>query len=99
MISPSSSFPGPCHSVYNSVKSISLSEVVADGMGFFAYSGMAPIIRAILSNLVGEEVANEIRIIANDVVVFPDGKWEIQYRHPSRWVTTFPAWLILIRQT
>lgn len=68
-------------------------------MGFFAYSGMAPIIRAILSNLVGEEVANEIRIIANDVVVFPDGKWEIQYRHPSRWVTTFPAWLILIRQT
>jgi len=55
---------------------------------FFIYSGMAPIIRAILSNLVGEEVADEIQIIANDVVVFPDGKWEIRYRHPSRCVTT-----------
>ncbi|KAG6844499.1 hypothetical protein H0H87_006385 [Tephrocybe sp. NHM501043] len=46
-------------------------------------SGMAPLIRAVLSNLIGEESANEIEIIANDVTVNPDGKWEIKYRHPS----------------
>jgi len=45
---------------------------------------MAPLIRAVLANLVGEDSANEIAIIANDVTVFPDGKWEIQFRHPSR---------------
>jgi len=48
-------------------------------------SGMAPIIRAVLSNLVPEEDANEIDIIANDAIVQPDGKWEIQFRHPSRY--------------
>ena len=47
-------------------------------------SGMAPLIRVVLSNLVGDEAANEIEIIANDVTVFPDGKWEIKFRHPSR---------------
>ncbi|KAF8730661.1 hypothetical protein AX14_005305 [Amanita brunnescens Koide BX004] len=46
-------------------------------------SGMAPIIRAVLSNLVGDEDANEIEIIANDADVRPDGSWEIKYRHPS----------------
>ncbi|KIM35692.1 hypothetical protein M413DRAFT_449632 [Hebeloma cylindrosporum] len=46
-------------------------------------SGMAPLIRAVLSNLVGPEAADEIEIIANDVTVFPDGKWEIKFRHPS----------------
>lgn len=46
-------------------------------------SGMAPLIRAVLSNLVGEESANEIDIIANDVTIHPDGKWDIEYRHPS----------------
>ena len=46
---------------------------------------MAPLIRAVLSNLIGEEAASEIQIIANDVKVFPDGKWDIQFRHPSRW--------------
>lgn len=45
---------------------------------------MAPIIRAVLSNLVGNEAANEIDIIANDAIVHPDGKWEIKYRHPTR---------------
>ncbi|KAG5641021.1 hypothetical protein DXG03_006374 [Asterophora parasitica] len=44
---------------------------------------MAPLIRAVLSNLVGEESANEIDIIANDAIVHSDGKWEIKYRHPS----------------
>lgn len=48
---------------------------------------MAPIIRAVLSNLVGEKDANEIEIIANDANVRPDGSWEIKYRHPSRSVT------------
>ena len=47
-------------------------------------SGMAPLIRVVLSNLVGDEAANEIEIIANDVTVFPDGKWEIKFRHPTR---------------
>ncbi|KAF9051640.1 HAD-like domain-containing protein [Panaeolus papilionaceus] len=46
-------------------------------------SGMAPLIRAVLSNLLGSEAANEIDIIANDVVVQRGGKWEIQFRHPS----------------
>ncbi|KAF8155689.1 HAD-like domain-containing protein [Crassisporium funariophilum] len=46
-------------------------------------SGMAPLIRAVLSNLLGDEAAAEIDIIANDVDIFPDGKWEIKFRHPS----------------
>ena len=45
---------------------------------------MAPIIRAVLSNLVSEKDANEIDIIANDAIVHSDGRWEIQFRHPSR---------------
>jgi len=50
-------------------------------------SGMEPIIRAVLTNLISEEEANEIDIIANDVE-FTDpekvGKtWEIVYRHPE----------------
>ncbi|EGO04099.1 hypothetical protein SERLA73DRAFT_175860 [Serpula lacrymans var. lacrymans S7.3] len=46
-------------------------------------SGMEPVIRAVLSNLVGEEDAKEIEIISNDVEIHPDGKWAIKYRHPS----------------
>jgi len=46
-------------------------------------SGMAPLIRAVLSNLIGDEQAKEIEIVSNEVIVHPDGKWEIQYRHPS----------------
>lgn len=45
---------------------------------------MAPLIRAVLSNLIGKEAASEVQIIANEVTEFSDGKWEIQYRHPSR---------------
>jgi 2-hydroxy-3-keto-5-methylthiopentenyl-1-phosphate phosphatase len=45
---------------------------------------MAPIIRAVLSGLVGDEAASEIDIISNDVQIHSDGKWEIQFRHPSR---------------
>lgn len=61
-------------------------------------SGMAPIIRAILSNLIGDKDANEIDIIANDAVVRADGSWEIKYRHPSRSVATmycYPRFLTL----
>ncbi len=52
-------------------------------------SGMEPIIRAVLTNLLSEAEAAEIDIIANDVE-FTDlekvGKtWEIVYRHPERW--------------
>lgn len=46
-------------------------------------SGMAPLIRAVLSNLIGEEDSSKIEIVSNEVIVHPDGKWEIQYRHPS----------------
>lgn len=45
---------------------------------------MAPLIRVVLSNLLGDVAANEIEIIANDVTVFPDGKWDIEFRHPTR---------------
>ncbi|KAH9848787.1 HAD-like domain-containing protein [Lenzites betulinus] len=46
-------------------------------------SGMAPLIRAVLSNLIGEEDSQTIEIVSNEVDVQPDGKWEIKYRHPS----------------
>jgi 2-hydroxy-3-keto-5-methylthiopentenyl-1-phosphate phosphatase len=45
---------------------------------------MTPTIRAVLSNLVGEEDAKDIDIISNDVVIQPNGRWEIKYRHPTR---------------
>ncbi|GAA5951847.1 hypothetical protein JCM21900_004164 [Sporobolomyces salmonicolor] len=46
-------------------------------------SGMIPIIRAILTNLVGEEDAARIQIVANDVQHLEDGKWTIKYLHPE----------------
>ncbi|KAJ9114924.1 hypothetical protein QFC20_001297 [Naganishia adeliensis] len=50
-------------------------------------SGMAPIIRAVLTNLISEEEASSIDIIANDVEYLDDAKtgekWEIVYRHPE----------------
>ena len=48
---------------------------------------MAPIIRAVLSKLIGEEDAQTIEIISNDVNLKGDGKhhWNIQYRHPTRY--------------
>ncbi|KAF8069232.1 HAD-like domain-containing protein [Lyophyllum atratum] len=58
-------------------------------------SGMAPLIRAVLSNLVGEEAAAEIEIIANDVTIHADEKWDIQYRHPSSGFGHDKSWAIL----
>ncbi|KAF8609158.1 hypothetical protein BDV93DRAFT_484514 [Ceratobasidium sp. AG-I] len=46
-------------------------------------SGMAPLIRAVLSNLIGEEDAAKIDIISNDVRHDEDGSWHIVYRHPE----------------
>ncbi|PCH35181.1 hypothetical protein WOLCODRAFT_139782 [Wolfiporia cocos MD-104 SS10] len=46
-------------------------------------SGMDPLIRAVLSNLIGDEDAAKIEIVSNEVKIHPDGKWDIQYRHPS----------------
>jgi 2,3-diketo-5-methylthio-1-phosphopentane phosphatase len=46
-------------------------------------SGMTPIIRAVLSNLIGDEDAKDIEIISNDVTIHADGKWELKYRHPT----------------
>ncbi|THH30305.1 hypothetical protein EUX98_g3888 [Antrodiella citrinella] len=46
-------------------------------------SGMAPLIRAVLSKLIGDEEASQIEIIANDTIIHEDGTWEIKYRHPS----------------
>lgn len=43
-------------------------------------SGMKPIIKALLQNLVGEESIDQIEIISNDVKVNEDGSWEIIYR-------------------
>lgn len=59
-------------------------------------SGMAPIIRAVLSNFVSDEVANSIDIIANDVEIEPNGHWTIKFRHPTRLfpLYSFPAILI-----
>lgn len=45
---------------------------------------MEPLIRAVISNLIGDD-ANEIEIISNTANVHPDGSWNIQYRHPSRY--------------
>ena len=45
---------------------------------------MAPIIRAALSTLGGEGNFNAIDIISNDVKIESDGKWTIEYRHPTR---------------
>ena len=47
-------------------------------------SGMEPLIRAVLSKLIGAEGAAQIDIIANGVKVENDGTWEIQFRHPER---------------
>ena len=57
---------------------------VLDRIAEFVCSGMAPFIRAVLSKHIGDEEANEIEIISNDVEILPDGKWRIKYRHPSR---------------
>ncbi|KAI0676188.1 HAD-like domain-containing protein [Trametes maxima] len=46
-------------------------------------SGMAPLIRAVLSSLIGEDDARAIEIVSNEVDVRPDGSWEIKYRHPT----------------
>ncbi|KAG7094648.1 hypothetical protein E1B28_005472 [Marasmius oreades] len=45
--------------------------------------GMTPTIRAVLSNLLGEEEASQIEVISNDVDSHADGTWSIKFRHPS----------------
>jgi 2-hydroxy-3-keto-5-methylthiopentenyl-1-phosphate phosphatase len=45
---------------------------------------MAPLIRAVLSKLIGNEEASKIEIISNDVQIETNGHWEIKYRHPER---------------
>jgi len=45
-------------------------------------SGMEPLIRAVLSNLLGDD-ANDIEIISNSVDVHEDGSWNIKFRHPA----------------
>lgn len=49
------------------------------------FSGMTPIIRAVLSKNLGDLIADQMEIISNDVQYKPDGRWTIQYRHPSRY--------------
>ncbi|KAG8855325.1 hypothetical protein FRB96_007123 [Tulasnella sp. 330] len=46
-------------------------------------SGMEPLIRAVLNNLIGETDAKEIDVISNTVKIEENGKWNIQYRHPE----------------
>ena len=49
---------------------------------------MAPIIRAVLTNLISAEEASSINIIANDVEYTDEAQegktWKIVYRHPER---------------
>ncbi len=51
-------------------------------------SGMTPIIRAIFSNLIGQEEADKIDVISNEVNFTDKEKkgetWEIVYRHPDK---------------
>ncbi|KAG0148872.1 hypothetical protein CROQUDRAFT_131609 [Cronartium quercuum f. sp. fusiforme G11] len=54
--------------------------------GLVGISGMEPIIRSIFENLVGEQAAAEIEIVANDVdtsMGSGPGQWTIKYRHPE----------------
>jgi 2-hydroxy-3-keto-5-methylthiopentenyl-1-phosphate phosphatase len=51
-------------------------------------SGMEPLIRGILSNLIGQKDAEEIEIIANYADLGPSGRgekgeWTIRFRHPE----------------
>ncbi|KAG8905022.1 hypothetical protein FRB99_000813 [Tulasnella sp. 403] len=46
-------------------------------------SGMEPLLRAVLTHLVGEEEAKGIDIIANSVTFEDNGRWHIQFRHPQ----------------
>ncbi|KAG8750667.1 hypothetical protein FRC14_000321, partial [Serendipita sp. 396] len=46
-------------------------------------SGMSPWIRAVLSNLIGEEEAANMEVISNDVAYDENGRWHIRYRHPE----------------
>jgi len=45
---------------------------------------MAPLIRAVLSELIGDEEASRMEIISNDAKVKENGQFEIVYRHPER---------------
>lgn len=47
-------------------------------------SGMAPLIRAVLSKLIGDEEAQNIEIIANDAQG-EGADWQIKYRHEERY--------------
>lgn len=44
-------------------------------------SGMVPVIKLLLNKLIGEKESENIDIIANDVKILDNGKWEIVYRH------------------
>lgn len=46
-------------------------------------SGMKPIIHALLVKLVGDDAANDIEIISNEVVSQDDGSWDIVFRDES----------------
>jgi len=44
---------------------------------------MMPIIKALLTNYLGEEEASQITVIANDVKYREDGSWTIVFRNPE----------------
>lgn len=44
---------------------------------------MEPIIRSILSNLIGKEDADKIEIISNFADIQDDGKFAVKFRHPE----------------
>lgn len=44
---------------------------------------MEQVIRTVLENLLDPEDANRMEIIANKAIVHPDGKFDIEFRHPE----------------
>ena len=59
-------------------------------------SGMEPIIRALLTKLIGPK-AHAIPIYSNNVEIHPDGSWNIVFRDESRkdpnpYITDFRLW-------
>jgi 2-hydroxy-3-keto-5-methylthiopentenyl-1-phosphate phosphatase len=58
-----------------------------------------PIIRAIMSNLLGDEDAERIEIISNEADIRPDGHFSVKFRHPERQavsISPFPSDLLFI---
>jgi 2-hydroxy-3-keto-5-methylthiopentenyl-1-phosphate phosphatase len=52
---------------------------------------LRPIIRAIMSNLLGEEDAERIEIISNYADIRSDGHFSVKFRHLERYEQAAPS--------